>query len=128
MRDVARHIRNAHWRTQERMAEHDPLWCCWWDKAGRYDTRRGYGQEPPADVELFGLIGAMEFGAWMRKHHDWFVCGEWSDERYAEPVRLTEAGRVALAHRELYDMEPVEGGMVAPGWQCVPLPKSEEVG
>ena len=46
MRRMARGIRDAHWRTLERIAEHDPLWCCWWDKAGRYDTRYGNAPRP----------------------------------------------------------------------------------
>lgn len=93
----------------------ETVWCCWWDKAGRFrDGRR------PDDVIVFGLIGAMEFLEWTERHPDWWAIGEWSDERYAAPVSLTDAGRSALANRHLYDMEPVTGGMVDPGWQAIP--------
>ena len=125
-RRLARRMRDHHWKVLERMKEHDPLWCCWWDKKGKYDTRHYGGVEPPPDVEVFGLIDAMEFGNWMRRHPDWIEHGEWSDERYAEPVRITDAGREALRNRHLYDMEPVEGGMVEPGWQAIPLPHGHE--
>ena len=45
------------------------------------------------------------------------------DERSARPVQLTDAGKVALADRAPYDMEPYEGGMIEPGWTAIPTPK-----
>ncbi len=54
---------------------------------------------------------------------DWWVIGDWSDQRYAAPVSLTDAGRAALANREQYDLEPVTGGLVEPGWQATPAPR-----
>ena len=48
------------------------------------------------------------------------MIGEWSQERYASPVFITSDGRAALATRALYDLEPVEGGLVEPGWQAIP--------
>ena len=118
-RDMARYIRDHQWRTLEQIAEHDPLWYCWWDKAGRHKKN----EDRPADLKVSGLIDGMEILAWFRSHPDWVEIGEWSDERYAAPIRITEAGREALQNRELYDMEPVTGGLVEPGWQATPAPR-----
>ena len=57
---------------------------------------------------------------------DWTIIGEWSGERYARPVHITAAGLEALENRRLYDMEPVRGGLVEPGWQAVPLPEQDQ--
>ena len=56
----------------------------------------------------------------MGAHPDWFVVGAWDDARYAQPVHLTEAGRLALTQRARYDLEPVRGGLVEPGWEAIP--------
>jgi hypothetical protein len=71
------------------------------------------------------LIEGSEFCDWVQAHPDWYDLGEFDDERYAQPLRLTAAGREALAHRELYDQEPVLGGLVEPGWTCVPFTAEE---
>lgn len=97
----------------ERAAEHNPLWFCVWNKARQPEL---------ADEWRDGLITGMELQDWMARHRDWFVIGRWSDKRYARPIRLTTAGRAALTNREAYDMEPVYGGLVEPGWQCIPAP------
>ena len=124
-RRTARRTRNRHWQVLEKIAEHDPLWICWWDKAGRHSERSLEGRwvaTHPPDVEVFGLIDGMEFLDWMKVHPDWLEIGEWSDERYATPVRITDAGRAALTDRDKYDMEPVLGGLVEPGFEVVPAP------
>jgi hypothetical protein len=118
-RQMARHMRDAQWRFMERVAKHDPLWVCWWNKNGHHDAKTA-----PADLEICGLIDGMELLAWMRTHRGWWKIGDWSDERYAAPVRLTPAGRKALRERERYDMELVEGGLVEPGWCAMPTRKS----
>lgn len=120
-REMARHMRDWQWGFMERVARQGTVWCCWWDKAGRY---RDKDNPPPDDLLVCGLIGAMELLDWMGRHKDWWIVGEWSDARYAAPVSLTAAGKKALAERDRYDMEPVYGGMVEPGWQAVPLPKA----
>lgn len=113
-RDRARHIRDYQWRLMERMQEHDPLWICYWNKARL---------EPEANEERMDLIGAMEVMEWFhRRHRDWVEIGKEANPRQAFPCRLTEAGRQALANRQLYDMEHVEGGMVEPGWKAFPFP------
>lgn len=114
-REIARNVRDQQWRLMERAAEHNPLWFCVWNKNRRPTL---------ADEQRHGLIDGMEMLAWTDRHPDWFIKGEWSDERYAFPLYLTDAGRVALAEREKYDMEPVYGGMVEPGWQAIPYPKA----
>jgi hypothetical protein len=114
-RQMARRIRDGQWDLMERTAKLGTLWFCWWDKARRHD--------PPADdVLVTGLISGMELLDWMKRHEDWWIIGEWDDARYAAPVQLTDAGRAALAERAKYDMEPVYGGMVEPGWVCTPAP------
>lgn len=113
---IARRIRDAQWALLEKAAQHDPLIWCWWDKAGRYRNSR------PDNVHVSGLITSMEDMAWFRRHPDWLNIGEWDDALYGAPITITDAGRQALANRALYDMEPVEGGMVEPGWICTPAP------
>lgn len=116
MRRHARFVRNAQWQILHKATEHETLIWCWWDKAGRY--RSGH----PEHVYVSGLLTTMELMAWFRRHADWLEIGEWDNALYGAPVRITDAGRAALANRELYDMEPVEGGMVEPGWVCTPAP------
>jgi hypothetical protein len=115
-RKMARHMRDRQWRLAERAAEHGTLWICWWNKNHHHDT----SQPLAADLEVCGLIDGMELLNWLKAHEDWWSIGEWSDDRYAAPVSITEAGREALRNRHLYDMEPVKGGLVDPGWQAIP--------
>ena len=119
-RKWARQIRDRQWSVLERIAEHDPLYICWWNKNGRHkkDNR-------PDDLLVCGLIDGSELAQWLRDHPDWTIVGEWSDERYAAPVWITDAGREALANRHLYDMEPVYWGLVEPGWQTIPAEKTD---
>ena len=129
-REMARRIRDYHWLIMEKVDRLGTAWCCWWDKAGRFsrfdfETGRPVDTSPD-DVIVLSLIGSMEFFEWTRVHPDWWQIGEWSDERYAAPVSLTDAGREALANRHLYDMEPVTGGMVEPGWQAIPAVSTTE--
>ena len=112
----ARHIRNRQWETLERIADHNPLWICWWDK----DRRHKKTDDQPDDLIVHGLITGVELAQWLQSHQDWTVVGDWCEERYAAPVWITDAGRDALANRDRYDMEPVLGGLVEPGWQCTP--------
>lgn len=116
-REHARAIRDTHWRFMERIAENGTLWFCAWNRRGLPEA---------ADEWRDALIGGMEILEWIRRHSDWFVCGEWDDGRYGFPVRLTEEGRTALNNRHLYDMEPVYGGLVEPGWQAIPFPPEQE--
>lgn len=110
-REMARHIRERQWLFMARAAEHNPLWFCVWNKTGQPEL---------ADEWRDALISGMEIMEWVRSHPSWFRVGRWSEKRYARPVRLTDAGHAALANREPHDMEPVYGGMVEPGWQCIP--------
>ena len=118
MRAVARNIRDSQWAFMERLAREGTVHVCPWNK---------YRLEERSDELMFGLIDWLEMNAWIRRHADWFVLGEdqWNAERHTFPVSLTVAGREALQHRELYDMEPVEGGLVEPGWQAIPAPRAD---
>ena len=113
-RQTARWVRDRQWRTLERIAEHNPLYICWWDKHRRHKVDR------PDDLEAHGLIDGMELAHWLRAHPEWTTAEEWSDERCAQAFYITDVGRDALANRQQYDMEPVVGGLVEPGWQAVP--------
>ena len=115
-REMARRIRDHQWETLERIADKNPLYVCWWDK-NRHHRRR---EHQPDDLKVCGLIDGMELVHWLKTHPEWTTTGDWSDERYAAPVWITEAGRTALENRHLYDMEPVEGGLVEPGWRAKP--------
>ena len=117
-RKIARHMRDQQWEFLEQVSQHDPLYVCWWDKAGRYTKSPSI----PPDLRVFGLITSMEIGCWLKTHPDWVRIGEQSEERYATPVWITDTGRTSLANRALYDMEPVQWGMVEPGWQTIPFP------
>jgi len=107
----ARYARDEQWCFMERVALLGVLWWCIWNKGGR----------PEQDDEKRDcLVAGMERQEWMQTHPDWWTIGEWDEIRYARPVRLTEEGYSALANRHLYDMEPVTGGLVEPGWSAVP--------
>jgi len=114
-REMARVARNHQWEFADRVAKQGTIWLCWWNKNRRHDYHNH-----PDDLVVCGLIDGMELLEWLNSHKDWWIIGEWSDERYAAPVSLTDAGRAALAEREKYDMEPVTGGLVEPGWQAIP--------
>ena len=99
----------------ERIALHNPLYICPWDKYGfhRKDTTE--------DLLVLGLIDGNSMWPWLISHPGWTRRGEWSEERCAWPIYITGAGRRALTKRPEFDMETVVGGMVDPGWQAVPL-------
>jgi hypothetical protein len=131
-RAMARRMRDGQWGFMDRVAEHGTLWVCWWNK------NRHYGPSPSAqyadgsgyrdDMLICGLINGMELMEWLRSHEEWWTIGEWSDERYAAPVSLTESGRAALADRDKYDAELVTGGLVEPGWCAKPAAKARRAG
>lgn len=110
-REMARRMRDHQWQFMERVAQLRTLWFCVWNK---------YRREELADEHRAGLIDGLELLEWIDSHPDWWVKGEWSDERYAFPLQLTDAGRLALTDRAKYDMEPVTGGLVEPGWTAMP--------
>ena len=114
-RKMARHIRDRQWRMLERIALHNPLYICPWDKYGfhRKDTTE--------DLLVLGLIDGNSMWPWLISHPGWTRREEWSEERCAWPIYITGAGRRALTKRPEFDMETVVGGMVDPGWQAVPL-------
>jgi hypothetical protein len=127
-RAMARRMRDQNWAVMERVAAlaPKPLWICWWNKDGHHrpspSAQYADGSGFRDDLLVCGLIDGMELCEWLRSHNDWWTIGEWSDERYAAPVTLTDAGRAALTNRAAYDMEPVTGGLVEPGWEAIPLP------
>ena len=116
-RRQARWTRERQWCFMERIAACETLWFCVWNKSGRHDT----SQPLPANLWVDGLLTGMDIERWISRHKDWFVRGRWSEKRYARPIRLTDAGRAALADREPYDMEPIHGGLVEPGYVVIPL-------
>ena len=116
-RERARRMRDSQWAFADRVAAAGTVWVCWWNKNRRHDTSKAL----PDDLLVLCLISGMELLEWLNAHPDWWAIGEWSDARYAAPVSLTEAGRAALAQREKYDLEPVTGGLVEPGWQATPI-------
>jgi len=112
----ARADRDSQWRFMERVAREGVVWMCPWDKYHRHGADGVY---------VFGLLGSNELFAWLAAHKDWWERGRWSEKRCARSIRITEAGRTALANRELYDMEPIYGGMVEPGFVVTPWPKTQ---
>ncbi len=115
MRMVARRERDSQWEFMERVAREGIVWMCPWDKYKRHKDGDG--------VYVFGLIGSNEFYHWLSSHKDWWIRGRWSEKRCARSIRITNAGRRALNDREQYDMEPIFGGMVEPGYVVTPWPR-----
>jgi hypothetical protein len=103
----------------ERVAREGIVWTCPWDKYRRHKNGDG--------VYVFGLLGSNEFLHWLHSHKDWWKTGRWSEKRCAKSIRITDVGLRALANRELYDMEPICGGMVEPGYIVMPLPPVREI-
>jgi hypothetical protein len=119
MRMIARRERDGQWEFMERVAREGIVWMCPWDKYGRHKNGDG--------VYVFGLIGSNEFYHWLGSHKDWWIRGRWSEKRCARSIRITQAGRKALKNREKYDMEPIFGGMVEPGYVVTPWPRKKTV-
>lgn len=120
-RENARRARDMQWDFMDRVAAHGTVWACWWNKNRHHEQKTLYNEA--GDLAVFCLFGGMEFLEWLNSHKDWWQIGDWSDERYAAPVSLTEAGKAALKEREKYDMELVTGGLVEPGFCVLPSRK-----
>lgn len=118
-RKMARYTRDEQWKFMERVDQLGTVWVCWWNKNHHH-------AESKPDLLICGLIDGMELLEWLKSHEDWWIIGEWSDERYAAPVSLTDIGKKALQERELYDMELVNGGLVEPGFCVMPARKIKE--
>jgi hypothetical protein len=113
-RKDARRTRDGQWQFADLVNSLGTVWVCWWNK------NRHHQPPHPGDLLVCGMIDGCELAEWLNSHKDWWIIGEWSDERYASPVSLTDTGRAALAHREQYDMEDVTGGLVEPGFVITP--------
>ena len=116
-RECARSWRDMCWGYMERAIQCDPLWVCLWNKNHHFSKEE---QDAQSDLLVFGLIDGMEFLEWIDSHPEWWIKGEWSDERYSFPLTVTTVGREAFAHKELYDDEDVTGGLMEPGFICAP--------
>lgn len=117
-RAAARRTRDYHWSILEKAAALDPepLWVCTWNKHRRPEL---------ADEVRMCLLSGVDLCNWLGRHQDWLLLGDFDETRYAQPLRLTKAGLQALSHRELYDQEPVEGGLVEPGVSAIPFTREE---
>lgn len=150
-RMFARRERDEQWEFMERVAREGIVWMCPWDKHKRHGRRcinkwcdsrtfNPHGEQhtdqwqcascktvmdqvPDDCVYVFGLIGSNELYGWLSAHKDWWKRGRWSEKRCARSIRITPAGRKALKNRHLYDMEPIHGGMVEPGYIVTPWPR-----
>lgn len=150
MRMIARRERDSQWEFMERVAREGIVWMCPWDKHRKHGPRCpgicAYGRFTPEGeqwkcaqcgrvlpkipddgVYVFGLLGSNEFFHWLDSHKDWWKRGRWSEKRCARSIRITDAGRKALKNRERYDMEPIFGGMVEPGFVVTPWPRKRTV-
>lgn len=116
-RTWARTVRDSHWAFMERLKKEGTVHVCAWNK---YDQ-----EELPHELRL-SLIGGEELMEWFRAHQDWFEIGDQDEERWTSPISLTGPGLKALTEKEKYDMEPVYGGLVSPGFQSIPLPLKEK--
>lgn len=115
-REIARYVRDGQWVFMERIQAVGTLWFCVWNK------NRYHSKPYPPDLWVCCLMTGMGYLEWMRCHSDWFIQGEWDEERYAVPIQLTAAGVDALSNRAEYDMEPINGGLIEPGFVVIPLP------
>ena len=75
-------MRDFHWKTLERIAEHNPLEICWWDKNRRHKRERPDNLLvlSPMDVDLV---------RWLKDHADWIEEGKWSEETCSMPFYIT---------------------------------------
>jgi hypothetical protein len=115
-RRMARVMRDSQWAFMDRVLRQGKVYVCWWNKNRHFDTTKPL----PDDLQVHGLIDGLELLEWLNRHPDWWDIGEWSADRFAAPVSLTDAGRAASNDRARYDMEPVTGGLVEPGWIAYP--------
>lgn len=113
---MGRYTRDYQWKFTERVAQHNPLWFCVWNKAKL--------PEGPDEMRC-DLCSGMDILEWIKAHKDWFKVGRWSEKRYAVPVSLTDTGRKALKAKAKYDMEDVYGGLVEPGYVVKPAPPKQ---
>ena len=113
-RMMARRMRNRHWEFMEKIRDLGKVWFCPWDKYGKH-------RNAPDNYVVDAPIG-IGYLDWMSRHKDWFKKGRWNEACCAFSVQLTAAGFVALEHWTQYDMEPIHGGLVEPGWVCIPWP------
>ena len=113
-RERARRIRDHHWSVLRKAVTFGQVWVDPWNRSRR--------DEAP-DEERFCLISGSEFFMWLEQHPDWTEIGQWDAQRAAYPIRLTPAGRAAVDAPEQFDLEPVFGGLVEPGWSAVPAPR-----
>lgn len=144
---MARRERDMQWEFMERVAREGIVWMCPWDKnrlhghrcVNKWCRSRTFNADggqwqcaeckstmatvPDDEVYVFGLIGSNEFYHWLGEHKDWWKRGRWSEKRCARSIRITAAGRKALKNRGRYDMEPIFGGMVEPGYVVTPWPR-----
>ncbi len=109
-RQMARNQRNAHWGYMQQIAHSGVMYVRW----NKYSKPDG-----PQHLS-FCLMSIMDFQSWTKQHPEWWDVGEWDDEQYGNPYRVTDAGRKALTEKHLYDMEPHHGGMVEPGYVVIP--------
>jgi hypothetical protein len=114
--EYARRVRDGQWEFAELVNRLGTVWVCWWNKNRHHDRTKPH----PEDLLVCGLLDGVQLIEWLHSHNDWWIIGEWSDERYAAPVSLTDAGKLALANRAQYDMEDVTGGLVEPGFIITP--------
>lgn len=110
-RQRARAIRDRQWSFMERLAREGTVHVCTWNK---------YRQEERRDELRLCLLSGNELLGRIDAHRDWFVIGPQNQERWTNPVSLSDAGRIALDNRHRYDLEPVRGGLVEPGWEAIP--------
>lgn len=114
----ARWVRDRQWAFADQVASSNPLWWCWWNKNKHHKVER-------SDLYLSGLLDGMELRVWLETHPDWWQIGEWDEDHFAAPVRLTAAGKRALNNRHLYDLEPVQFGPSHNCYFTVPAEKSD---
>jgi hypothetical protein len=110
-RQIARRVRDGHWEFMAKLARFGVVHVCTWNKARRKEGR---------NEMRCGLLDWFEYAAFIRAHRAWFGQGPWDTRRDTFPMWLTPAGRQALATRP-DDSNPVFGGLVEPGYQCIPL-------
>lgn len=115
-REIARYVRDCQWRLMEKIQAHGVLWFCVWNKSRRPEL---------PDEKRCGLLTGMDYLDWIGKHPEWFIQGEWDEAREAFPLQLRSAGLFALNNRDLYDMEPLDVGLVEPGYVVTPLPAEQ---
>jgi hypothetical protein len=112
-RESARRHRDFDWAFMRRIARQGIVHYSPWNK-NRLPTGRNEYRD--------GLIGGLEWWGWVKRHRTWFCWSAWDPQRQTYAFSLTRIGKkIARRPPRRFDLEPVYGGLVEPGYREDPI-------